>query len=37
VIDAQGAIRHKDLEGEALEKAVNALLAEANTKPAAGA
>ena len=29
VIDAQGMIRHKDLRGEALEKAVNALLKEA--------
>jgi thiol-disulfide isomerase/thioredoxin len=32
VLDAQGVIRHKDLRGEELEKAVNALLAE---KPAA--
>ena len=29
VIDAQGVIRHKDLRGEELEKAVNALLEEA--------
>ena len=29
VLDAQGVIRHKDLRGEELEKAVNALLDEA--------
>ena len=34
VLDAQGVIRHKDLRGEELEKAVNALLEEAKTKPA---
>ena len=28
VLDAQGVIRHKDLRGEELEKAVNSLLAE---------
>ena len=32
VIDAQGVIRHKDLRGEELEKAVNALLEEAASK-----
>ena len=35
VIDAQGVIRHKDLRGEELEKAVNALLEEATAKTAA--
>jgi thiol-disulfide isomerase/thioredoxin len=34
VLDAEGVIRHKDLRGEALEKAVNALLKEAETKAA---
>ena len=37
VLDAQGVIRHKDIRGEALEKAVNALLEEARTKPAKAA
>ena len=32
VIDAQGVIRHKNLRGEELEKAVNALIEEAATK-----
>jgi thiol-disulfide isomerase/thioredoxin len=34
VLDAKGVIRHKDLRGEELEKAVNALLAETNGKTA---
>jgi thiol-disulfide isomerase/thioredoxin len=34
VIDAQGVIRHKDLKGEELEKAVNVLLDEAKAKSA---
>jgi thiol-disulfide isomerase/thioredoxin len=33
VIDAAGVIRHKDLRGEALEKAVNALLEQARSQP----
>ncbi len=37
VIDARGVIRHKDLKGEELEKAVNALLEETKIKPAKGA
>ena len=37
VIDSQGVIRHKDIRGEALEKAVNALLEEARTRPAKAA
>ena len=36
VIDALGVIRHSDLRGEELEKAVNALLDEARNKPAKG-
>jgi thiol-disulfide isomerase/thioredoxin len=36
VIDAQGVIRHTDLKGEELEKAVNALVEEAINKPAKG-
>jgi thiol-disulfide isomerase/thioredoxin len=34
VLDARGVIRHKDIRGEELEKAVNALLAEAAPKGA---
>ena len=34
VLDAQGVIRYKDLRGEELEKAVNALLEEAKAEPA---
>ena len=34
VLDAHGVIRHKDVSGEELEKAVNALLAETKPKPA---
>ena len=34
VLDALGVIRHKDLEGEELEKAVNALLKETGEKTA---
>jgi hypothetical protein len=34
ILDAQGVIRHKDVRGEELEKAVNALLQEAKTKTA---
>ena len=36
VIDAQGVIRHKNLRGDELEKAVNALLEEAGNEPAKG-
>ena len=36
VLDAQGVIRHKDLQGEELEKAVNALLEEKPEAVAAG-
>jgi thiol-disulfide isomerase/thioredoxin len=36
VIDAKGVIRHKDLSGEELEKAVNALIEEAKGNPAKG-
>jgi len=35
VLDASGVIRHKDLRGKELEKAVNALLKEVNGKPGA--
>ncbi len=35
VLDAKGVIRHKDLRGEKLEEAVNALLGEAKAKPSA--
>jgi thiol-disulfide isomerase/thioredoxin len=34
ILDVQGVIRHKDLRGEELEKAVNSLLKEAKTKTA---
>jgi thiol-disulfide isomerase/thioredoxin len=34
ILDVQGVIRHKDLSGEGLEKAVNSLLKEAKTKTA---
>ena len=37
VLDAKGVIRYKDLRGEELEKAVNALLQESETKPAEAA
>jgi hypothetical protein len=38
VLDAHGVIRYKDVRGEELEKAVNALLAEtAASAPPAGA
>jgi thiol-disulfide isomerase/thioredoxin len=33
VLDANGVIRHKDLRGDELEKAVNALLAESDKNP----
>ncbi len=35
VLDAEGVIRHKDLRGEELEKAVKALLEEPKAKPGA--
>ena len=34
ILDVQGVIRHKELHGEELEKAVNSLLQEAKTKTA---
>ena len=34
ILDVQGVIRHKELHGEKLEKAVNSLLKEAKTKTA---
>ena len=34
ILDVQGVIRHKDLRGEEIEKAVNSLLKEAETKTA---
>ena len=34
ILDVHGVIRHKDLRGEELQKAVNSLLKEANTKTA---
>lgn len=37
VIDARGVIRHKDLRGKELEKAVDALVEEATARPAKGA
>ena len=37
ILDVQGVIRHKDLRGEELEKAVNSLLQEAKTKTASAA
>ena len=37
ILDVQGVIRHKDLRGEELEKAVNSLLKEAKTKTARAA
>ena len=37
VLDAKGVIRHKNIRGEELEKAVNALLDEARGKPAKAA
>jgi hypothetical protein len=37
ILDVQGVIRHKDLSGEELEKAVNSLLKEARTKTARAA
>ena len=37
ILDVQGVIRHKDLSGEELEKAVNSLLKEAKTKTARAA
>ena len=36
VLDTQGVIRHKDLRGEELEKAVNSLLAKETGKTSAG-
>jgi thiol-disulfide isomerase/thioredoxin len=37
VLDPQGVIRHKEIRGEELEKAVNTLLEEAKSKPAKAA
>jgi hypothetical protein len=37
VLDAQGVIRYKNIRGEDLEKAVNALLSEATAGPKKGA